>query len=121
MEENREFIKNFSNSIQLSGLVATKIVVKEIKRENGQISLFGSFILIQNFIGYKNYKYNRKYICQTRSPKVIELLQNQKKQVYITCLGKIDYYWSEKLNQPFYYPLIEEISIENICAEDMGE
>lgn len=118
--ENKTFQKNFANSVQLSGLVATKPLFGEIKRSNGQVSEYGSFILVQNFVGHGGYQGHKKFICQTHSPQVIAKLKKYNKQIYITCLGKLDYYWDDARNKPIYYPLIEEINIESICPEELG-
>lgn len=120
-DDNKVFINNFSNSLQISGLIATKPLFKEFTRKNGVVSLSASFILTQNFLGHDNKFYPKKYICTTRSPEIINELKTQEKQIYVTCLGKLDYLWDYELNKPYYYPLIVEMAIESICDEKMRE
>ena len=118
MIDNGIYTRNFANSLQLSGLVAQKLKIKTIKA-NGVDMKIGSFVLIQNYIGHNNYRYKKHIICCTRSQKVIDELLSYDKQIYITCLGKLDGYWNEKVGMTTYYPLIEEINVESICPEDM--
>lgn len=118
-DDNRVFIGNFSNSIQLSGLIADKPIFKEFKRANGVVSLSASFILIQNFMGHDKKFYPKKFICTTRSPVIINELKKYDRQIYVSCLGKIDYLWESDKNRPYYYPLILEMAVENVCDEKM--
>ena len=101
--DNKAFIGNFANSLQISGLIATKPLFKETKRANGQVSISSSFILTQTFVGFQGKEYQKKYTHQ----------------VYVTCLGKLDYLWDYDHNKPYYYPLVEELVVENICDEVM--
>lgn len=119
--DNNAFTGNFANSLQISGLIATKPLFKETKRTNGQISLSSSFILTQTFVGYQGKEYQKKFIINTRSPKVINELKKYTHQIYVTCLGKLDYLWDYDQHRPYYYPLVEEIIVENVCDEVLRE
>lgn len=120
--ENRVFIKNNSNSLTLSGLIADKPTFKEVKRENGQISKWCCFYLTQRIVGFQKKIYVKKFFCRSRSPEIIEELKKYDRQVYVTCLGKLEYLFVEqgKKSVAQYYPLIEEMHIEALCDEKMN-
>lgn len=118
---NQAFTRNMSNSLTLSGSIVEKPTFKEITRPNGQVSKWCCFYLTQNIVGFKGKIYYKKFFCRSRSPEIIEALKQYDRQVYVTCLGKLEYMFVEKYNIPSYYPLIEEMHIEAICDEKMVE
>lgn len=120
-EINRVFNGNFANSIQMSGLIARKPIVIETPRKNGAITLSAKFDILQNFVGFQEKVYPKIYHCETRSPRVINELLKYDRQIYITCLGKLDYRWEKRVHYYQYYPLIEELVVESICDEKFVE
>lgn len=120
-ETNKVFVNNFSNSLQLSGLIAEKPIFRNYTRANGVISVSASFILTQTFLGHGGKYFATKFICSTRSPKIVEMLKGQERQIYVSCLGKIDCIWDKERNKPYYFPLILEMVIESECDERMRE
>lgn len=121
METNKTFVRNVSNNLTLSGLIDSKPLFGEIKRDNGQISKWCVFSLVQNIVGFKQKIYTKKFYCRTRSPEIIEELKKYDHQIYVTCLGKLDYMFIENESKPIYYPLIEEMHVEIICPERLLE
>ena len=119
MEENKVFTGNFSNSIQLSGLIANKPVFKDFTRPNGVVSVSAQFMLTQRFIGFGGKEYTKRFLCTTRSPAIVEELKKAEKQFYVSLLGKLDSTWNAQRQKMEYYPLIEEMAIESICKENL--
>ena len=116
---NQVFTRNMSNNLTMSGLIVEKPTFKEVKRPNGQISKWCCFYLTQNIVGHQGKMYYKKFFCRSRSPEIIEELKNYDRQIYVTCLGKLEYMFVEKYNIPSYYPVIEEMQVEAICDEKM--
>lgn len=116
---NQVFVRNMSNNLTLSGLIVEKPIFKEIKRLNGQISKWCCFYLTQNLVGFQNKIYTKKFFCISRSPEIIDELKTYDRQVYVTCLGKLDYVFGEHRKAPTYQVIIEEMHIEALCDEKM--
>ena len=120
-EDNKAFVGNFTNSVQLSGLISSKPLIKKTTHPNGFVSTTMTFVVVQHFIGFGGKPYEKRYICATRSQKVIKELTQYENQVYVSLLGKLDYVWDTKENKPLTYPLIEEMAVEKVCADKMRE
>lgn len=114
---NLTFTRNFSNNLTLSGSIVEKPTFKEVVRKNGQVSKWCCFYLTQNIIGFQKKIFVQKFFCRSRSPQIIEELKKFDRQIYVTCLGKLEYMFVD--GKAHYYPLIEEMQVEALCDERM--
>lgn len=113
MNESRTLINNWSNSLQLSGVIAKQPQFKTITKNNGVQVQSATFILAQptNTTGID---YTKSILCFTYSKKVIEVLKSLERQSVVACLGML----ASKGNNN-YYPQITEIKLTDVLREKL--